>query len=250
MHLQYIKAPVLCVDAIRELTLPCVDREYYERVVDLKILLTSLLSPEPDLIDDLYEIIFCNRSFEDRRLALLEDLWNSAMAEIKKLPRFDEFAPLFEYDVRVALTSLNYPVLAETVPEAVNLEEWKLYTANIAYLVDVDLMASPSFNTDELPFLREILLYAQQMIGISSWLSSWAGIAPLAYMFSQALTTPAEVTGLNGGEMVELAEMFGFREHMLKLWRENYEKIKAIGSNISSFSVDSILTGLEKLLKM
>ncbi len=241
----------LCVDAIRELTLSCVDREYRDYVVDLKILLSSILSPEHDLLDDLYEIIFCNRSFEDRRLILLEELWDSAMDGMKKLPRFDEFAPLFEHDIRVALTSEHYLNLAEALPEAVNLEEWKLYAMNVAYLVDVDLMASPSFNIDELPFLREILLYAQQMIGISNWLSSWDGTAtPLAYLLSNALTTPAEIAELDGGEVVELAEMFGFREHMLKLWRENYDKIRSVGSNISSFSVDAILDGLEKLLRM
>jgi hypothetical protein len=249
--MQYVRVPSLCVDAIRELTLSCVDRSYYDHVVDLKILLTAVLSPEQDLLDELYEIIFCNRSFEDRRLILLEELWNSAMDRMKKLPRFEKFAPLFKHDVRVALTSAHYLKLANTLPEAVNLEEWKLYTVSIAYLVDVDLMASPSFNINELPYLREILLHAQQMIGISSWLSSWSdSVTPLAYLLSNALTTPAEIAELNDGEVIELAEMFGFREHMLKLWRENYERIRAVGSNVNSFNVDSILAGLEKLLRI
>ncbi len=248
-EMQHLRVPSLCVEAIREFTLSCVDRNYYEHVVDLKVLLSSLLSPEEDLLDELYEIIFCGRSFEDRRLTLLEELWRSVREGMEKLPRFDEFAPLFEHDVRVALNSAHYVKLASTLPQAVNLEEWKFHTVNIAYLVDVDLMASPSFNIDELPFLREIVMYAQQMMGISNWLRSWKGnITPLAYLLSNALTTPAEIAELGDGEIVELAEMFGFREHMLKLWRENYDRIRSVGSNVSSFSVESILTGLENLL--
>lgn len=43
--------------------------------------------------------------------------------------------------------------------------------------------------------------------------------------------------------------MFGVHDYLIKLWKENYEKIKVIRANVKSLDVDLFLNGLEKLLK-
>lgn len=118
------------------------------------------------------------------------------------------------------------------------------------------MMASTSFNTIELPFLREIVWYGQQMAKISNWLSTWkrevkrgnftSGV--FSYLVS-GLIFPYELIDLNENEVTEVVEMFGVHDYLIKLWKENYEKIKVIRANVKSIDVDLFLNGLEKLLK-
>jgi len=95
------------------------------------------------------------------------------------------------------------------------------------------------------------------MAKISNWLSTWkrevergnfiSGV--FSYLVSSGLIFPYELIDLNENEVTEVVEMFGVHDYLIKLWKENYEKIKVIRANIKSLDVDLFLNGLEKLLK-
>lgn len=120
-----------------------------------------------------------------------------------------------------------------------------------------DLMASPNFDFNELPLLRGVVWYAQQMARIGNWLSTWkrelrekdlsSGV--FAYLLSKNLVSPDNLLELSEEEAIELVDKAGVVEHFLTKWRENYWRVEEIGRNIKSVDIKKLLKGLENLLK-
>lgn len=137
------------------ITLSCVDERYFDFVVNLKIPITMVVAilddaadyyKDCELIDRAYEIIFYGRSFNDERLLFFERLWNYTLQAMRELPRFEEFFPIFEYDMRQMFDAIYYSHLVNTKPEVLNLKEAEIHLANnmIYFLyTGIDLMASP-----------------------------------------------------------------------------------------------------------
>lgn len=143
------------------ITLSCVEEEYLDTVIDLKVLLTVIDAivddaadyyKDRELINRAYMILFYGKSFSEKKLILFKDLWDYILREMKGLPRFEEFFPIFEYDIRQMFNAMYYSYLANTKPETLNLKEAEIYVANnmiIFPYIDIDLMASPSFDITE-----------------------------------------------------------------------------------------------------
>ncbi|WP_456329957.1 hypothetical protein [Archaeoglobus sp.] len=251
------------------ITLSCVDERYFDFVVNLKIPITMLdvilddaadYYKDCELIDRAYEVIFYGRSFNDERLLFFERLWNYIIQAIRELPRFEEFFPIFEYDMRQMFDAMYYSHLVNTKPEVLNLKEAEIHLANnmIYFLyTDVDLMASPTFDKNELPLLRTVIWHTQQMARIGNWLSTWkrelrerdftSGV--FAYIVSNGLVFPDQLPEMDEIEIVSVIEETNPDEYFMRLWMENYRKVEEIGKNIRSVDIKALLRGFENLLK-
>lgn len=252
------------------ITLSCVDERYFDFVVDyLKIPITMVATilddavdyyKDRELIDKAYEIVFYGRSFNDERLFFFEKLWNYILHAMRELPRFDEFFPIFEYDVRQMFDAMYYSHLVNTKPEVMNIKEAEIHIANnMVYFLytGVDLMASPTFDKNELPLLRTVIWHAQQMARIGNWLSTWkrelkerdfsSGV--FAYVVSNRFVSPGQLTKIAEDEIINVIEGANPDEYFMKLWVENYRKVEEIGKNIRSVDIEALLKGLENLLK-
>jgi hypothetical protein len=211
-------------------------------------------------IDKAYEIVFYGKSYDEEELIFFEKLWKYIVHEVAKLPRFKEFWHVLEYDIRQMFNAMYFSLLINTKLEVLNLKEAEIYISNnmISYLyTGIDLMASPSFNKNELPVLREIIWYAQQLARIGNWLSTWkretgerdysSGI--FAFMVSKGIITPTELPNLSTRELFRKADGSGVVKYFIDKWNSNYAKIKALSGRVNSVNIDHLLEGLENLLK-
>ncbi len=247
-------------------TLSCVDKRFLEEITDIKILLTMLDAILDDLADrnkDWESIERVYRALEEGGegiLGLASDLWRYVISVLKKFQMFKYYEKILLFDLKQMINSMFYSCLVNTKPEIINFTESKINTAHnmIIYLyIDVDLIASPSFDLRELGMLREMIWYVQQMARVGNWITTWkrelkekdfsSGV--FAYAVSNGVIDVEDLTERSDGEIVKIIENSDVIEGLIEEWKRNYERVVEMASKFKSFDGLSFVKGFENLMK-
>jgi len=262
--------------------LSTVPENYTSCVGNLKTILTLFVSIVDDVADKykdkklLKELIsipleksYIDISALERKhlghLKLAIDLWKYIEGEISKFPRFSEFEEIFLYDTKQMLNSFYHSYLINKIQNLINLSEAKVYGGhNMIFFLysDIDLIASPAFDMQELHWLREIIWRAQQMARIGNWVSTWerelnesdfsSGI--FAYAIIKGILTTSELKELqknskNRDKIARKIKESEIEKYFLREWQKNYDEIKLLGLKVKSVDIGAYLKGLEVILK-
>ncbi len=251
------------------MVLSTVEDVYFDDIIDLRILITILDVIFDDFADKKRDwktvslfrsIILDNKECKDENERFVKDLWDGILTKLYNLPLFSQYKELFIYDTMQMINSMYYSCLVNLYPFSINFTENSIYTAPnmIIYLyIDTDLMASPSFDINELGKLREMLWYVQQMARIGNWITTWkrelnegdfsSGV--FAYAISKGILKPKELDRLDNYEIVRRIEDSKVVEQLFSIWKENCQKALSISGKLKSVDGFALLKGFENLMK-
>jgi len=256
---------------MKKVTLDSVDDEYKNSVYVTKtksIILNYLLD---DLIDrrkqkEVLEVIINSEEIyrpkneKDREtIKLARDLWQDVQKDIKQYPKYSEFRELFFYDYEQFFNALRYSFLLNNRPFINNLIENQMYLShNMQGIIsiDIDLMASPKLDCDDLPILREIAWFAQRLGRIGNSLTTWEREVKEDDFTSEIFALAVCENVLDASDfkdkekVVRKIKESKLEKKLLKEWENNYRVMSILGSNIKSFSLDSFMQGLRELIRM
>lgn len=166
------------------MTLSSVPQEVREEVILIKSLLGMLITLYDDLADmpdlenatllaELYKIPFNNEAVniamlsdhERRYIDFAHYLTDQMMTKISALPSFKVYIDILQFDLLQFYNANNYYSLAQKHPTLLNSVEIRLigpFNMGMIIAGTIDIMASPTFDKDELGSTRAILIFAQR----------------------------------------------------------------------------------------
>ncbi len=251
-------------------TLETVEKKYRKSAIDAKLLLTILdtilddvadAHKNKELLEKMILTILTNiPQSNNPKVKLAHEVWNTILEIISAFPRYNEFKEVFIFDVKQMLNTMHYSVLVNTHPKIVNFLESCIYVSHnmICFsMLDIDLMASPSFDMREFGKFREIVWYAQQMARIGNWITTWkrelkdrdftSGV--FSFAVSHGIISAEEIARCQEDEIAKRIEENKVKEKLLDIWWEYYDKIEELGKDIYSINIPNFLRGMRKLLK-
>ncbi|MCK4995312.1 MAG: hypothetical protein KAR55_00345 [Thermoplasmatales archaeon] len=254
-------------------TLSSVDKKYFESVTDIKIIISILcgilddvadVHKDTELLNKMVEVLNNkqneNVEIEDEKISFIKEIWDFLLKKIKKLPRYDEFKDIFMYDFKQFINAFEYSCLINKNPNMICLKENENYDAHnmmVFIFNGIDLMASPTFNKDELPHLRTVFWHAQKMARIGNWLSTWkrelkqndlcSGV--FTYAISKKILNENDLKYLPKEEIISKIEESDVYEFFMKSWEQNHEKLISLKGKIGSIDMDSYINGLGNVMK-
>jgi hypothetical protein len=254
-------------------TLSTVDKKYFDSVTDIKIIISILCGVLDDvadvhkdkkLLDNMINILYkkenCNPDLKDKKISFIKEIWNFILKELRKLPRYHEFKDIFMYDFKQFLNTFEYSCLINKNPDMICLRESENYDAHnmMVYIFNgIDLMASPSFDKDELPHLRTVLWHAQRMARIGNWLSTWkrelkqndlsSGV--FSYAVSKKILNKNDLINLPKEEIISKIERSDTYKFFMDSWQENHQEIYSLKGKIDSIDMESYINGLRNVIK-
>lgn len=254
--------------------LSTVDPKLLDSVTDTKILFTMFFSMLDDvsefykdekLMEDMLNVVTntskTNEITTDERLSFFKELWNYFQKDIATYPRYKEFKDIFTYDLNQMVNSVRFCYLMNKNPEYMNLQEIEMYESYnmIVFLLNgIDLMASPKFDSKDLPQLRTVFWNAQQMARIGNWLSTWkreikeddfcSGV--VGYALSENIITVDDLKNLDDNELIQKIENSNVVDYFANTWKQRYQTINKYKNSIKSVDMDKYIAGLESLIKL
>ncbi|GAH05878.1 unnamed protein product, partial [marine sediment metagenome] len=188
----------------------------------------------------------------DEKLSFFIELWDQFQKDIYKYPRYKEFMDIFSYDLSQMVNSVRFCFLMNKKPEYMNLQEIEMYESYnmIVFLLNgIDLMASPDFDSNELPHLRTVFWNAQQMARIGNWLSTWkreikeddycSGV--VGYALSEQIITVDDLKNMDDNKLIQKIESSNVVNYFTKTWNKRYQAIKKYKNSIESVDMDKYL---------
>jgi len=253
--------------------LSCVNGKYVNSITDDKIILTMIavilddtadIDKNKDLLDAMFETLRLGdvrKEFKDnKKICFLNKLWNFLVGNLEKYPNYSAYRDIFMYDFRQLLNCIDYSCLVNNELNMLNTAEVGNYDSHnmIVFLLNgIDLMASPSFDTRDLPHMRKAFWHAQQMARIGNWLSTWkrevkekdfcSGV--FAYAFEKKVINANGIETLLPEEIIERIEQSGMKQYFLKIWAKNYQQLESLKQSIHSVDMYQYIHGLENVIK-
>lgn len=251
--------------------------KYESKVRDDKTLLMFYLTLLDDLIDQREDwatfrkaaripfgprrVDFDDEDVDEQCLGLAYEVWDEFERSIEEAPRYEEFCPIFRYDLRQVLCGVRYPAVVNAYPQVANLTEAYAYDSHSMAMfafASVDLMHSPEFDSAELSSLRRYLWTAQRMARIGNWVTTWrrelaegdlsSGV--LIYAYENGLVDDEELRRLRTGPdpavvdtVSERIERACVRETLIEDWDAHYERLEE-ADGLESVDVDRLLDGM------
>lgn len=215
---------------------------------------------------DAPRIDFEGEGVDEQCLGLAYEVWDEFERSIEDAPRYEEFRPVFRYDLRQVLCGMRYSSVVNAYPQVANLIEAYAYDSHSMAMfafANVDLMHSPAFDRTELPQLRRCLWTAQRMARIGNWVATWerelasgdlsSGV--LIYAYENGLVGDDELRRLRDGPdpavvetVSERIERGGVREALVEEWDALYERLER-ADRLESVDVGRLLDGVSVVLR-
>ena len=267
-----------CLKGVRMTTLPSVDPELREHVVETKLLGILFCSLIDDIADreqdgEMLEMAIAasadHWAFErlefwtGRRRAYLEmisSVWKEVWSRCKTYPHFRSLEPLLKFDNEQVMVAMRYALLANQCPGLLNVIEHDLYQPNnmqMIFMASVDLCASPDFNPDELGIAREIFWHAQRMGRIGNMITTWerevldrdftSGI--FAFAVHRGILSAADLRNLPAHEIMSLLEANDCQEHFINEWKHHRDQMLFKLRRVRSIDMLPYLGGVEELFR-
>ena len=267
-----------CLRGVDMTTLPCVEPELRQHVMETKMLSILFGTLIDDIADreqdrDMLEmsISMASEDWPEERLELWDSrrrsyleviarIWSEVWSRCKTYPRFNEFEQLLRYDNAQTLNAMRFALLVNQRPSILNVVEHDLYQPHnmqIMFMASVDLCASPSFNIDELGHAREVFWHAQRMGRIGNMITTWerevldrdftSGI--FAHAIHKHVLNVEDLRKLPAHEIMTLLETAECQEHFVREWNFHREQmVRKVGS-VQSVDLLGYQKGFEELIK-
>ena len=201
---------------------------------------------------------------DEAYLELTRDVWAEVEDAVDATPYGDRWDELFRYDLRQVLNSIRYAYVVTSRSHVANVTEAYVHGSHnmvVFPYADLDLMHSSTFDRTELPTLRRLLWYAQQMARIGNWVSTWERELS-EYDYSSGVVIRALERGIVTREELLAARddpalmtdvrgaiaSAGIEDELLQEWVDRYSYLQD-AVHLSSVSVDDYLDGMETVLR-
>ena len=115
------------------------------------------------------------KEYKNQYLEVSRKIWQDCISSIKKLPRYEEFKDIFDFDLEQVINSMKYSYLINTT-DISNSKEDEMYLNHGVMVMlhcDLDLMCSPNFNYEELRTLRPIIHSVQDVAHIGNMINTY-----------------------------------------------------------------------------
>lgn len=193
-------------------------------------------------------------------LRFLDDLWETLSAELSAAPRYEEFADIFEFDLRQTMNSIEYGYLVNENLALANMSGSESYTPHNMCMFsygDIDLMHSPEFEQNDLGVLRETLWDVQRMARIGNDLTTWvrelgegdysAGI--ITYALQHSLVSHEELETVAEDDLIARIREHCVEERFLNDWWDRYEDIKERAPAADTLDLSALLDGMHTVME-
>lgn len=268
-----------CLKGVRLTTLPCVDAELRDHVVETKMLGIFFCTLIDDIADreqdgEMLEMAIGAASdnwaverlelWKGRRRAYLEmisGLWNELWNRCKSYPRFKDFEQLLKFDNEQVMIAMRYALLTNQCPGLLNVVEHDLYQPNnmqMIFMATVDLCASTNFNQDELGIMREVFWHAQRMGRIGNMITTWerevldrdftSGI--FAFAVHRGILSAADLRNLPAHEIMGLLEAAECQGHFIGEWKHHRNQVARKIQKVKSVDLRPYLSAFEAMIKL
>lgn len=205
-------------------------------------------SDRPDVDDDVVEF--------------LEDLWAEIRAGIEDAPRFEEFADVFEYDLRQTCNAMEYSRLLNhnvSMANRTEAERYDAYNMTVFPYACIDLMYSPTFEREDFGALRSLLCELQQMARIGNWITTWerelaegdvsSGVVVCA--LRRGVVSPEEIADSGDPSVDELIERIrsqGIEAEFVREWEIRNKTVRKRTSEIRSVDCEAYVDGIRTVM--
>ena len=266
--------------AFREYQLSCVPEEYREELAVMKTVLGVFNALLDDIAEDnndretFWELAKCvhpetdvdwEREDIDRECAqVAASMWETIVDTLSEAPRYDEFEDLWLFDIRNAITGMDYSDLASRHEGLVNeVESWLYDTQNVMTvgLTMVDVMYSPSFDTGDLRPLRQMLYRAMEMWRIGNWLMTWRrelvegdhSAVVVITALQEGIVDEEELAAVEAGHITPEAairriEDAGIEDALLAEWVRRRDAILTQADQFESVDIEAFVDAAEQVL--
>jgi len=189
------------------------------------------------------------------------DVWREIDSRLQKLPRYNEFAEIIEFDYRQVINRMRYAVLMNTDPHRLNLTEHNLYQPHNMHMMvhgTVDLMASPKFDASEFGYIREVFWNAQVMGRIGNAVSTWQRELEESDFTSVVFAMAIADRVLNTDYLIDPDKEdiqrriidAHIEDKLLEEWARRRKHISLLGTRIASVSISDFASGLDHLIRI
>lgn len=268
-----------CLKGVHMITLPSVQEELRQHVIETKMLSIFFGTLIDDIADreqdrEMLQMAVGAASeywpverlelWSGRRRAYLEmisGLWTELWTRCKSYPRFDAFEQLLKFDNDQILNAMRYALLANQCPGMLNVVEHDLYQPNnmqVIFMATLDLCASPDFNQDELGIAREVFWHAQRMGRIGNMITTWerevldrdftSGI--FAFAVHRGILSASDLRDLPAHEIMTLLENHDCQEHFIREWKYHRHQMEQKLRRVQSIDLMPYLQAFEELIKL
>ncbi|WP_339103135.1 hypothetical protein [Haloterrigena salinisoli] len=271
-------------DAVEpEFRLSCVDDECGRRVRDAKVLATMFITVIDDVaerhgdratLEELLLVPFDSRPADPTRdgvdgeyVRFQQELWDALLSLYRESPRADEFEPLFRFDVRQALQSVDYSALLGRYPGLTGERElwtYDVYNMMLFPFADIDLANASAFETSELAAVRDLVACGQRMARIGNWIATWqrelaegdysAGV--VARALESGVVSADELRAIRSSPadatvdpIVERIRDAGIETAFVERWRREYERGTDYCGEIESVDARAYLEGFVPIFR-
>jgi hypothetical protein len=253
-------------------TLSPVADEHAEHVRTQKTILTMYVT----ILDDLVEHRGDRRTFEEacrlrdgnrpvdpgraavdeETFAFIERVWEAFEDGIVDAPRYEEFADIFEYDLKQTMNAMEYSATVNENPEMATLRGTRRYGAHNMVMfpyADVDLMFAPTFEMAEFGAVRDLLWDLQEMARIGNWLTTWerelveddytAGV--VVFALEEGIVTPDELGETEVTDIVARIRAHDVEDLFRERWADRYRTVSERQFDADSVDLDALVSGME-----
>ena len=257
-------------------TLSCIDENLFDQAREIKFLGVMLDTNIDDVadgidgvgqFDELAKIPLhaaTNRpeitDQQDRRTQL-EALWSEMSRRLYTLPRYREFADLLQFDHQQLINSMRYACLLREHPERLNSVEDALYQPPSMYVspsATIDLMASPTFNINEIGRVRAAVQCTQAMGRIANMLTTWqrevhqrdftSGIFALAV--EQGVLSQDDLRSSVSTEIEARILASSLEQELVDRWAALRQALRETADNLQSVDLGAYATAHDHFFRM
>ncbi|WP_458205674.1 hypothetical protein [Haladaptatus sp. NG-SE-30] len=259
-------------------TLSCVPMEHAETARTQKTILTMFVT----LLDDLVEMGHDRETFDEacqvpyrsdsvnldregvnvEQLQFIQRVWDVFEREIETAPNHDEYRDIFDCDLRQTLTAIDYSYVVNEHVEIANMtgiEHYDPHNMLMFPYADVDLLFSPSFDTDDLATVRSVIWELQPMARIGNWTTTWERellegdytAGPIIYGLENGIISTDDLDPNDEDAIARVAATIkehGIEERFIAEWQRRYDAVTSRNTRAKSVDIDSLVDGMRTVL--
>ena len=260
--------------------LPCVPAQHVDDANHQKLLLTMYITTVDDIVEyngdkgtfaQARKIPFPHQhadsssgSVDEGSLEFTARVWETLEERLTLAPRYAEFEEVFHFDIRQALTAMEYSLLVSRYPALANETSTSRYDCHNMVMFgysDIDLMYSPGFELEDLSALRKLLWKTQRLARIGNWLTTWerelreedysSGVV-VAAIEEGIVDANALADGLSVSEVSRVADQIKeseIEDRLYAEWDQTYADLLETDFRTKSIDLNAFIQGMETVFE-
>ena len=194
-------------------------------------------------------------------LGYLADLWIELDTRMQDAPHYDDYADLFQYDLRQTFNAISFGELLTNNPATANRTGYFRYASHNMCMFpysDLDLMHSPAFDRSQLGTLRATLWDVQELARIGNDLTTWereigeddfsAGIVVQA--LEEGVVTVADLEQpVDADALVDRIRSAGIEDGFADEWVHRYQNSLDRAERTNAVDIVELVTGMKTVFQ-